>query len=56
MIRNMGNIPDDRIQIDHSLKDSVDRLVRAERDVVLSKHLGGMNVAGNRNDEAKIKN
>ena len=31
VIRNMGNIADERIQIDYSLKDSVDRLVRAER-------------------------
>ena len=31
VIRNMGNIVDELIQIDYKLKDSVDRLVRAER-------------------------
>ena len=51
-IRNW-NIADERVQIDHCLKDSVDRLVRAERDLVLSKNLGGMKVAGNRNDEVQ---
>ena len=47
----LGNIADERVQIDHILKDSVDRLVRAERDSVLSKNLGGIKVAGKRNDE-----
>ena len=31
----------------------MDRLVRAERDAVLSKNLGGMKVAGNRQDEVQ---
>ena len=53
VIRNMANIANERVQIDHRLKDSVDRLVRAERDSVLSKNLGGMKVAGNRNDEVQ---
>ena len=53
MIRNMANVGDERVQIGHSLKDSVDRLVRAESDAVLSRNLGGMKVAGNRNDEAQ---
>ena len=39
VIRNMGNVADERVQIDHSLKDSVDRLVRSERDSVLSRNL-----------------
>ena len=49
----MGNIADERIQIDHSLKDSIDRLVRAERNVVLSRNLGGMKVGGNKHDEVQ---
>ena len=53
IIRNMVNNADEWVQIDHSLKDSVDRLVRAKRDLVLSKNLGGMKVAGNRNDEVQ---
>ena len=46
----MGNIADEWIQIDHSLKDSVDRLVRVERDAVLLKNLGGVKVGGNQHD------
>ena len=53
VIRNMVNIADERVQIDHGLKDSVDRLVGAERDLVLSRNLGGMKVAGNQNDEVQ---
>ena len=53
VIRNMVNIADERVQIDHTLKDSVDRLVRAERDTVLSKNLGGVKVSGNRHNEAQ---
>ena len=53
MIRNMRNVADERVQIDHSLKDSVERLVRSERDSVLSRNLGGVKVAGNLNDEVK---
>ena len=53
MIRNMVNIEDERVQIDHTLKDSVDWLVRAERDSVLSKNLGGVQVTGNRHDEVE---
>ena len=53
VIRNMGNVADERVQIDYSLKDSVDRLVRSERDTVLSRNLGGMKVAGNQNDEVQ---
>ena len=51
VIRNMGNVADERVQIDHSLKDSVDRLVR--RDLVLSRNLGGVKVAGNQHDEVQ---
>ena len=53
VLRNLANIPDDVIYIDHGLKDSVDRLVRAERDVVLSRNLGGMRVGGNKHDEVQ---
>ena len=53
VIRNVVNVADERVQIDHSLKDSVERLVRSERDSVLSRNLGGVKVAGNRNDEVK---
>ena len=35
------------------MKDSVERLVRRERDSVYSRNLGGVNVAGNQNDEVK---
>ena len=51
VMRNIANIPDELIHIDHNLKDSVDRLVRAERDVVLSRNLGGVRVSGNKHDE-----
>ena len=51
VIRNMLNVGDERVQIEHGLKDFVERLVRCERDSVLSRNLGGVNVAGNRNDE-----
>ena len=44
VMRKLANIPDDVIYIDHGLKDSVDRLVRTERDAVLSRNLGGMGV------------
>ena len=55
-MRNLANIPDDVICIDHGLKESVDRLVRVERDVVLSRKLGGMRVGGNKHDEVhKLK-
>ena len=40
VIRNMRNVADERVQIGHSLKDSVDRLVRSKRDTVLSRNLG----------------
>ena len=53
VIRKMGNIADDWIQIDHSLKDSVDKLVRVERDAVLFKNLGGIEVGGNRQSEVQ---
>ena len=53
VIRNMVNVKDDRVQIDHILKDSVDRLIRVERDAVLSKNLGGVQVIGNQHDEVK---
>ena len=56
VMRNLVNTPDDVIYIDHGLKESVDRLVRAERDVVLSRNLGGMRVAGNKHNEVhKLK-
>ena len=42
VVRNMANIADEQVQIDHTLKDSVERLIRAERDTVLSKNLGGV--------------
>ena len=35
------------------MKDSVYRLVRAERNEVLSRNLGGMKVVGNLNDEVQ---
>ena len=35
VMRNIANIPVNVIYIDHSLKDSVDRFVRAERDAEL---------------------
>ena len=50
VMRNLANIPDDVIYIDRGLKDSVDRLVRAERDE-LSRNFGGMRVSGNKHDE-----
>ena len=53
VIRNMLNVADERVQKDHGLKDSVERLVRSERDSVLSRNLGGVNVAENWNDEVK---
>ena len=53
VIRNMRNVADERVQIDHCLKDSVERLVRSERDSVLSRNLGGVNVVGNQNDELR---
>ena len=43
---DMVNVEDERIQIDHSLNDSVDRLIRTERDTLLSKNLGGVKVSG----------
>ena len=55
-MRNLANTPDDVVYIDHGLKDSVDRLVRVNRDVVLSRNLGGMRVGGNKHDEVhKLK-
>ena len=57
VMKNLVNTPDDVIYIDHGLKESVDRLVRAERDVVLSRNLGGMSVGGNKHNEVhKLKN
>ena len=53
VMRNLVNIPDDVIYIDPGLKESVDRFVRAERDVVLSRNLGGVSVAGNRHNEVQ---
>jgi len=53
-MRNIANIPDELIHIDHNLKDYVDRLVRAERDVVLSRNLGGVRVSGRKHDEVYI--
>ena len=53
VMRNIANIPDDLIHIDHSLKYSVDRHVSAERDVVLSRNLGGVRVGGNKHDEVQ---
>ena len=53
VIRNMVNVEDEQAQIDHSLKDSVNRLIRIERDTVLSKNLGGVKVSGNVHDEFK---
>ena len=56
VMRNVANIPDDVIYIDPGLKESVSRFVRAERDVVLSRNLGGMSVAGNKHNEVhKLK-
>ena len=57
VMRNLVSIPDDVIYIDPGLKESVDRFVRAERDVVLSRNLGGMSVGGNKHNEVhKLKN
>ena len=57
VMRNLVDIPDDVIYIDPGLKESVDRFVRAERDVVLSRNLGGMSVAGNKHNKVhKLKN
>ena len=53
VIRNMRNVADERVEIGHGLKESFDRLVRSERDTVLSRNLGGMKVAGNWNDEVQ---
>ena len=53
VMRNLANIPDDVIYIDPGLKESVDRFVRVERDVVLSRNLGGVSVAGNRHNEVQ---
>ena len=53
VIQNMANVEDQQAQINHSLKGSVDRLVRSERVVVLSKGLGGVKVAGNEQDKVK---
>ena len=53
VMRNLVNIPEDVIYIDPGLKESVDRFVRAERDVVLSRNLGGMSVAGNTHNEVQ---
>ena len=56
VMRNLDNIPVDVVYIDHGLKDSFDRLVRVNRDVVLSRNLGGMRVGGNKHDEVhKLK-
>ena len=51
VIRIMTNVEDERVQIDHSLKGLVDRLVRCEWDAVFSKVLGGVKVSGNVHDE-----
>ena len=47
VIRNMADVEDERVQIDHTLKGSVDRLVRSKRDVICSKVLGEVKVGGN---------
>ena len=53
VIRNLGNVADERVQIDHGLMDSIDRLVRNERDSILSRKLGGVKVGGNQHDEVQ---
>ena len=55
VMRNLANIPDDMIYIDHGLKDSVDRLVRVERDVVLSRNLEGMRVGGDKHKHNEVQ-
>ena len=44
---------DERDQIDHALKGSLDRLVRHERDAVFTKVLGGVKVGGPSCEEVK---
>ena len=52
----MSNVPDRDLQIDHKFHDSVDRLARDQRDVVLSKVLGGIVVSSRTEDDvATIK-
>ena len=53
MIRNLTNVDDERVQIDHGLKASVDRLVRHERDAVLTKVLSEVKVGGPSCEEVK---
>ena len=53
IIRNLTNVDDERVQIDHGLKASVDRLVRHERDAVFTKVLGGVKVGGPSCEEVK---
>jgi len=56
LIRNLSNVADSELHIDHKLLVSVDRLVRTKRDEVLSKALGGVEVSGrSEDDEGKIK-
>ena len=50
VIQNMANVEDQQAQINHSLKGSVDRLVRSKRDAVLLKGLRGVKVAGKDHD------
>ena len=53
IIRNLTNVDDERVQFDHGLKASVDRLVRHERDAVFTKVLGGVKVGGPSCEEVK---
>ena len=52
-IRNMANVGDERVQIDHSLKGSVDLLVKNERDAVCSKVPCVVTVGGSIHEEVK---
>ena len=49
----MTNVEDKHVQIDHSLKVSVDRLVRNEWNSSLLKNLGGVKVSVNTQEEVK---
>ena len=46
VIRNITNVGDEQVQINHALKGSVNWLMRHERDAVFTKVLGGVKVGG----------
>ena len=53
VIRNLTNVDDEQVKIDHGLKGSVDWLVRNSRDTVFTKVLGGVKVEGPTCEEVK---